>query len=290
MDRLTFVRDVCHIGQSPFSAWRSSVWHRNGLPPTQTLTNGFSDRVFHARFFTWYRHYTVNGMAPDCNAVKEHPEYRRSLISLHEWVPGIWPLASEIVGWKRMGILSHHGIAYLPEDPQADITASWSSHAKRHVKTFFAHGCSITMGTMDDVRADMLRSQVPRAMSLALAKICDARMRLDPETMEIFVARNAQGERIGCFVAANDEETKESMYLMGYFLPEAAKLQPMAGLVFTWLSGLHARGYRAGNFGLMVGPHTSRLDPWWGLSYFKTHFGITRVHLPQSLWRFIWRS
>lgn len=276
MDRLTFVHDVCYILSSDRRAWRSSSWYRAGLPPTTDLENGYTDTVFSSRFFTWRRNYTKDGLPPTLPPPC-------SWITINEWVPGIWPLKKDRTSWLSMGNQSHHGIAYIPKD--GDITESWSSHAKRHLKTFYKTGCTVRDGTFEDVKTDMLRSQVPRAMSIALSKIVAYRLSIDPENMNIFVAENKEGVRIGCFVAGNDEESKESMYLMGYFLPEAAKLQPMTGLVYTWLSLLQVNNYQAGNFGLMTGPHVTRLDPWWGLSNFKTHFGITRVHLPTSLWK-----
>jgi hypothetical protein len=178
---------------------------------------------------------------------------------------------------------SHHGICYIQQNE--DITTRWSSHAKRHLKAFYKSGCTIRNGNLEDVKTDMLRSQVPRAMSLGLSHIVAHRLRVDPENINIFVAEDATGKRIACFVCANDEESKESMYIMGYFIPEAAKLQPMTGLVHMWLSLLQKNGWRSGNFGLIIGPHAGRLDPWWGLSNFKTHFGITRVHLPMGYWK-----
>lgn len=277
MDRLMFVNDVCHILESDCFFWRAGAWHRKGLPPTANLENGFTDTVFSSRFFTWRRHFTRNGQAP-------HPlSAPPSWITIDEWAPGVWPLKKERVSWLSLGHLSYHGIAYLSHDEE--ITKSWSSHAKRHLKTFYKSGCTIRYGTFDDVKGDMLRSQVPKSMSLALSRIVKYRLTIDPENIEIFVAENKEGKRIGCFVAANDEESKESMYIMGYFVPEATKLQPMTGLVHTWLSLLQKRGWRSGNFGLMLGPHANRLDPWWGLSNFKTHFGITRVHIPMGYWK-----
>lgn len=277
MDRLTFVHDVCHILSSDKHAWRSTHWHQSGLPPTTDLENGFTDTIFSSRLFTWRRHYTKNNLPP---TPLTSP---KSWITIDEWTPGIWPLVKDRASWFSMGNQSHHGIAYI--SPNTDVTNTWSSHAKRHLKTFYKSGCTIRNGTFEDVEADMLRSQVPRSMSLALAKIVEYRINIDPEHINIFVAENKDGKRIGCFVVGNDEETKESMYLMGYFLPEAAKLQPMTGLVHVWLSLIQEHGYRSGNFGLMSGPHVTRLDPWWGLSNFKTHFGITRVHLPISYWK-----
>lgn len=277
MDRLTFVHDVCYILSNPHIAWRSTAWHRNGGRPATDLENGFTNNVISSRIFTWRRSYTTNNLPPQTLTPLS------SLITLDEWIPGIWPLKKERGSWFPFGNLSHHGIAYI--HPDQEILSAWSTHAKRHLKTFFASECSVRNGTLEDVTADMLKSQVPRTMSLILAKIVSYRAEIDPENLDILVAEDKHGKRIGCFVAGNDNASKESMYLMGYFLPEAKALQPMTGLVYTWLTLLKERGYHAGNFGLMVGPHVNKLDPWWGLSNFKTHFGITRVHLPQSHWK-----
>lgn len=276
MDRLTFVHDVCHILSSDKHAWRSSTWHRTGIPRTSDLPNGFTSTVFSSPIFSWRRNYTKNALPPT-------PPPPQSWITLDEWVPGIWPLKKDRGSWFSMGNTSHHGIFYFKEDK--DITKTWSSHAKRHLKTFYKAGCRIRNGTLEDVQADMLRSQVPRVMSITLSKIVAHRLSIDPENISILVAENKDGVRIGCFVAGNDHESKESMYIMGYFLPEFAKLQAMTGLVHAWLLILKENNYRTANFGLMSGPHVTRLDPWWGLSNFKTHFGITRVHLPTSFWK-----
>lgn len=247
------------------------------MPPTAEIKNGYTDTVIRSRFLTWRRHYTTNDQPP--TPMQTPP----ALITIDEWVPGVWPLVKNREGWLPMGNRTHHGIVYLAKE--GDITASWSSHAKRHLKTFFKSGCTVRNGSFEDVETDMLKSQVPRTMSITLARIVAYRLGIDPENINILVAEDSAGKRIGCFVCANDEKTKESMYIMGYFLPEAAKLQPMTGLIYTWLSYLQKKGWRSGNFGLMLGPHAGRLDPWWGLSNFKTHFGITRVHLPMGYWK-----
>lgn len=278
MDRLTFVNDICAILTNPRPVWRSLSWHRAGMPPTADLENGFTDTIFSSKLLTWRRHYTTNHLPPS-PLTKPH-----ALLTIDEWAPGIWPLKKDSIGWIPFGTSSHHGIAFLEEGKE--ITSNWSTHAKRHLKTFAKAGCDVRFGTYEEVTANMLRSQVPRAMSLALAKIVEYRLAITPETLDILVATNNNGGLIGCFVAGNDEASKESMYIMGYFLPEAAKLQPMTGLVHAWFSLLRERGYVAANFGLMLGPHANHWDPWWGLSNFKTHFGITRVHLPPGYWKF----
>jgi hypothetical protein len=279
MDRLMFVRDTCHILKNPCFSWRSTTWYKTGMKGSVIeLANGYTNTVISSRILTWRRHYTRDGNPP------QHPTPTiNSLIILDEWVPGIWPLKKDRASWTCMGNGSCHGIFYL--SPAEDVTKTWSSHAKRHLKTFLKSGCTVRDGNFEDIETDMLRSQVPKTMSIALSRIVAHRLSVDPETMNIFVAEDANGKRIGCFACANDEETKESMYIMGYFLPEAGKLQPMTGLVHLWLTRLQEQGWRSGNFGLMLGPHIGRLDPWWGLSNFKTHFGITRVHLPPGYWK-----
>lgn len=272
-----FVDDVCHILKNDRYNWKSTAWNRAGMPPTQDLANGYTDILVNTRFFTWRRHYTRDNFPPNPLAPPT------GWITIDEWVPGVWPFKKDRKGWLSMGNAVHHGIAYI--DRTKEITATWSTHAKRHLKTFFASGCTVREGTFEDVETDMLKSQVPRTMSLMLARIVANRLQKDPENINIFVAQDKNQKRIACFVCGNDAATKESMYIMGYFLPEAGKLQPMTGLVYTWLSLLKENGWRSGNFGLMLGPNASKLDPWWGLSNFKTHFGITRVHLPMGYWK-----
>lgn len=277
MDRLTFVHDVCHILTNEKSSWKTSNWHQRGLSQTAKLENGYTHIIYASRFITLRRHYTKNGKPPTPLTKTS------SWITFDEWMPGIWPLKKDRVSWIPLNNYSYHGIAYIA--PNIDITTTWSTHAKRHLKTFQTRECSVHKGTYEDLRADMLRSQVPRYMSASLARTIAHRLTIDPETIDIFIAKNKEGKNIACFVAANDEESKESMYLMGYFLPEAAKLQPMTGLVHHWLTLLNKRGYHAGNFGHMIGPHVSRRDSWWGFSNFKTHFGVTRVHIPSGYWK-----
>ena len=206
MDRLTFVNDVCHILTSDRFYWRATAWHRRGLPPTTNLENGFTDVIFNTRFFTWRRHYTQNGKPPTPLPAPS------GWLTIDDWAPGVWPLKKDRATWLSMGNHTHHGIAYINQNE--DITTHWSSHAKRHLKTFYKSGCTVRRGTFEDVEADMLRSQVPRGMSLALAKIVAYRLSIDPENIDIFVAEDAEGKRIECFVASNDEASKESMYIM----------------------------------------------------------------------------
>lgn len=277
MDRLTFVHDICHIRENQAYAWRSSAWHQKGIEKTEELTNGYTHTVFSSRLFTWRRHYTKNSVSP--KPLLPPPAW----ITIDEWVPGIWPLIKDRASWICTYNSSHHGIAHIKKGE--DITSTWSTHAKRHLKSFRKAGCTVRQGIFEDIERDILRSQVPRSISLALTRMIAHRLAHDPAHIDIFVAENKERKRIACLVSANDDKSKESMYLLGYFLPEAAKLQPMTGLVDAWLSLLQKHAYHSANFGLMIGPRTSRFDPWWGLSNFKTHFGITRVHLPPTFWK-----
>ena len=129
-------------------------------------------------------------------------------------------------------------------------------------------------------------------MALGLGKIVEYRLNITPENVEIFVAEDKDGKRIGAFAAGYDAALKESMYILGYFLPEAAKMQPMTALVHAWMVRSQELGLTSCNFGLMCGPYAGRWDPWWGLSNFKTHFGIHRVHLPPGYWKvtFSWQK
>lgn len=279
--RVALTNDLCRIAPNQQYAWRSGPWHQAGLiDQTYPLKNGYAVKVQYNPILIWWRIFTRDGQPPDLSELP--PQNFKTLVKIHEWVPGIWPQPSRQPGWFKFGTPQYHGITNL--DPNQDYHLDWSQHARRHLRHAQKSGVTVRFGNFEDIISRLKSSQVPRAMGEALATVVLHRLQKDPETIEILVAE-VDGKIAACFVSGNDDTLKESMYLLGYFVPEFAKYQAMTLLIDVWFSRTLERGYRAANFGAMSGPYPSPFDPWIGLSNFKTHFNIERVHLPPGYWK-----
>lgn len=275
--RVNLVFDQCLLQGHPSYAWHASAWHQNGLiSQTTDIKNGYIDTICRSRILRWERVFTRDACPPHFP-----PNLSHALVEIMEWVPGVWPTHPQAHGWKRMGQTKYHGVTNIADH---SFIAQWSTHAKRHLRVFTASGAVIETGSFEDIERGAFQSQVPPAMTRALLMIVKHRLMRNPEDINIIVAKK-DGEIIAGFVSGYDKHLKESMYILGYFLPQHAKLQAMTGLVAAWMQRTRDIGGLRCNFGGMCGAYPSLWDPWLGLSQFKTHFNIQRFWLPPSFWK-----
>ena len=278
--RLRCIRDICPVPGNGAMCPSGTAWQAaaaTSIAPIILHADGYTATVVRGPIVTWLRTFTAGNMPPEALPTSH------ALITVHEWIPTSMPARYD--GWHRV---SAHDLAAV-----AMVTPSyrdaWSEHGRRHLRHYEKSGLTLGFGTIDDVKRVYPRSTVPRHLQRVFLRNVEQRLAVQPETIDILVARYADGAPCAVFVAGNCDEIGQSVYLLGCFLPEFGRMQPMAGLIDWWFRRCLERGYRSVNFGDIVPPRALPiLEGGIGYSIFKTHFGIHRVWLPGSFWKITW--
>lgn len=279
--RLHRVRDLCPLRHGPNRAIYTTHWRAAALPPENNVRmfdGGYTSTVAKNRILTWHRTFTHGACEPP-------QEYADAIFHIHEWVPAVMPAAHH--GWLHASIPHYDGIVFFTETPH---TRSWSVHARRHLSLFKkSDGIVLENGTRDDFTKNIQYSQVPSFFHPVFIDLLNRHLAAHPETIDILVARCADGAVAACFVAGNCAEVGQSYYITGFFNPQYARTHAMIGLVDWWMTRSRERGLAAVNFGDMCGPRPLPIDSAIGYSNFKTHFGVHRVWFPRGFWKFRWQ-
>ena len=266
---LKFVADQCPLDHRSLqhTNWYGTVVAQK--KPVSFSPDGYTVTIFSSKILTWYRSFTKN---------EPQPIAKRSLIVLQEWVPARHPTG--LRGWLPLGILPTRAFTEL----STDYKSSWGSQAVRHFKAFTRSGAKLRLGTKDDVLALYATSQVPKSLQPVFLSLLDNHLKTHPQDIDILVAEH-DGRPIGCLVAGNCDEIRESEYMIGAFDPAYAKQQPMNGLMDWWFRRSLERGYKRVNFGAIDHPPRWPFSPIYGYSFYKIQFGVSRVWFPASYWR-----
>ncbi len=276
--RLRTVGDLCPIPGNGFWCPSGTRWQGSVAPtiaPIIWREDGYTATVMQSPLFTWLRTFTSGNTPP------QNLHEPRSLITLYEWIPTSRP--QQYTGWKHVGASDLAAVTLLQDDYQTH----WSGQARRHLRIFERSNLTLELGTLDEVDAIYRHSQVPRSMQAVFRNVVKRHLAIQPETVDMLIARAPDGTPCAAFIAGNCEEIKQSTYLVGCFHPAYAKHSPMFGLVDWWFRRSIERGYISVNFGDIVPPRPmpSFLERGIGYSLFKTHFDIHRVWLPGSYWK-----
>jgi hypothetical protein len=286
MDRklLRYVGDVCPLyKEGALPAYEATRWSAEASQDNERITyhkNGFTALICKNPLLTWHRSFTVDD--------KPIHEPSDSFIHVKEWVPSFEnPLLRK--EWRSFGVSRLHGIAEVPVEGKVD--RDWGGHAKRHLKTFQKQTeVRLRLGQFEELREPYKKSHIKRAMKGSLWRLTERHVRDHPETIDVLIAETDRDGIVAGFVAGNCSEGSVSVYLFGFYLPEAKKSYPMTGLVAWWFERTRSKGLRYCNFGDMCGPTPLPLSDSQGYSIFKTHFGVRRIHLPKSHWQITFRK
>lgn len=277
--RLRLIRDISPVPGNGLFCPSGTLWQSAGAPsvaPIIVRVDGYTATVVANPIVTWFRTFTTGNTPP------EGLETSRSLVTLHEWIPTSMPTKAD--GWRHLSSPDLAAVALLT----TEYRATWSEHARRHLKLFERSGLTLKLGTIDDVKTIYPRSTVPRHLQTVFMRHVERRLAHQPETIDVLLAVTTDGAPCAAFVAGNCNEIRQSVYLLGCFLPEVGHHQPMTGLVDWWFARSLERGCVSVNFGDIVPRHTvPLLEGGIGYSVFKTHFGIHRVWLPGSFWKVV---
>lgn len=275
--RLYRISDICPIRGNNTLSPSGTNWQAQAAPtiaPMIWRPDGYTATVVNNAVLTWYRTFTADNEPPT------NLPTSRSLVTLHEWIPTSMPTSH--IGWTRVSASDLAAVAFL----SSNYRSTWSEHARRHLRAFQKSELTLERGTVEDVERIYPHSSVPTHLQRVFLRHVKRRLEHQADTIDILVARQPDGIACAAFVAGNCEEIKQSTYLIGCFLPEAGRYQPMTGLVDWWFSRSLERGYATVNFGDIVPPiYLPLLERGVGYSVFKTHFGIHRVWLPGSFWK-----
>ncbi|OGH67839.1 MAG: hypothetical protein A3C15_02155 [Candidatus Magasanikbacteria bacterium RIFCSPHIGHO2_02_FULL_50_9b] len=284
--RLTRVRDVCPFAPTAHHWIFATRWMARvtaGVAPIEYFETGYTVTVLKNRLICWRRTFTTGSGAPSV-ATSD------SLFTIHEWCPSVWPQPRDRRGWRRFGMQHCEAIVFLSEIDRENFARSWSAQARRHLVVFKKNSTiALRLGTLADLENNIGESQVPARLHPVFLNCVRQHLVVQPETIEILVAvRAATNEVLGCFVAGNCAEARQSYYLTGFFRRGTEKMQVMTGLVAWWFERTIARNFLTLNFGHSTnGSLLSRTESGVGYSIFKTHFGVRRVWWPGSFWRIL---
>lgn len=271
-DRLRWAHDQCPLPGSPIPSLFHTHWHADGHNAAhtfQTLPDGYTVTVFDTRLLNWQRTFSIT----------PPPTHPRAIVTISEWLPRYEPTANR--DWISFG--KNYTAAYA--NLHTDYVNDWHSHAKRHLKQFQKSGCTLRLGTREDVQTLYTTSQVPKSLQTALLQSLDKHLRVHPDTISILVAEKDQ-QAIACLVSGDCAEAYLSEYIIGAFHPKYKKDNAMVGLVDWWYRRSLAKHFTTVTFGHIEPPQTSWLPMSGnGYSFFKTHFGIRRLWFPKNRWQ-----
>ncbi|MEI7740914.1 MAG: hypothetical protein WCJ29_00235 [bacterium] len=279
LKRLRWVKDVSLLPNHWFIPHESTPWYAATFidPKSLFITDrSVTIQVVSNRVITWYRSFTRDALPP--------PRLKsKSLFQLDEWLPGRSPTREQSIGFARVTGARHKSVSWLTE---GDFTKSWSEQARRHLKVFKkTPGIKLRLGTLEELLPAYIRSQVPMDMQDVFMAEVQRHQIAHPDAVDIMLAEHETMGIIAGFIGIHCDEAKYSLYLLGFFIPEASRMHPMLGLVEWWFTRSRERGLKACNFGVSVGPRSLPFDPGNGYSLFKTHFGAQRIWMPGNYWR-----
>lgn len=277
--RLQFVADVCPLSEAhSASAFEATRWHAEASYNADQLIllpNGFRATVMENRLLSWHRTFTADNRPVRFSS--------RSLIKIEEWVPSTENMINHH-GWINFGVTRRQAIAVVPTE--GAVEQHWSGHAKRHLKVFQKQtDITLRLGELEELRQPYAKSHIGRSMRNALWDMTERHVKAHQETVDVLIAESKTDGIMAGFVAGNCAEARSSIYLLGFYLPPAAKTYAKTGLVKWWFERTREKQLAYCNFGDICGAKPSIFDSSRGYSLFKTHFGINRVHLPRSYWR-----
>jgi hypothetical protein len=280
LKRLRSVKDVSLLAGHPFVTHESTLWHVAAFTnpgPVFVTDRSVTVTVISNRLLTWHRTFTRDGFKP--------PELvGKSKWYVHEWIPAHAPSVAEREGYSMLGSVRRKGISWLDTE---NHVSKWSDQAKRHLKTFKkTPGLKIRAASLSELIPAYARSQVPDELREGFIQEATRHIAAHPDAIDVMVVEHETLGIIAGFVGANNDDARQSLYLLGFFVPEAVKMQPMMGLFDWWHTRAKSLGYVACNFGNMVGPKPILIDSMIGFSNFKTHFGVTRLWQPGNYWKF----
>ncbi len=270
-ERLCFANDQCPLPGSPIPSLQHTRWYaeaHNHASKFSWLPDGYTVTVHQSKWLHWSRTFSLTPPASSG---------ANSLITINEWLPRYEPGYQS--GWFAFG--SHYTSAYATLHP--NYLLDWRGHARRHLKAFKQSNCTLRLGTRADVAALYVTSQIRTSLQSILMASLDQHLKVHPDTIEILVAERA-GQAIACFVAGNCAEANMSEYIIGAFHPAHKHTNAMVGLVDWWYRRSLKRGLTSLTFGHMEPASRLMLAGGNGYTFFKTHFGVTRLWWPKNRW------
>lgn len=276
--RLAFVDDVCPLSRpGTLPSFEATHWWAEGghnLSRVIFRESGFTNIVTQNPLLTWHRTFTKDNRSEQTTS--------NSLIHIEEWIPSMDD-GEDRKRFTIFGVPRHHGIAELPKTGL--VRQNWSTHAKRHLKSFEKAGVTLRLGRFDELKKPYSKSKISRAMRQSLYRLTERHVKDHGETIDVLIAETKEDGILAAFVAGNCAEAKTSIYLLGFYLDGGKKTYAMTGLVNWWFERSREKGLALCNFGDMCGPKPLPFSDDLGYSIFKTHFGIRRYALPRSHWR-----
>ena len=190
-------------------------------------------------------------------------------------------------GWMRgFRGMSIGMTGYAPLPQTGDPCALWSTHAKRHLKTWRKSGWIIREIGYDEFMQGYARSNQDVVLRSLFGAVLKSKIASHPGLVRIHGAAPSADARIeAAFAMVDVPETGESLHAFSYLCPAARPVDAGTGLMEHWYAGAQQRGVRWMDFGIFW--RKGEPSSWKGYSRFKMQFGTRPVEYSAPLMRFV---
>lgn len=185
---------------------------------------------------------------------------------------------------------SEHGVLSLLT---SDVKLTFNETARRELACFakYKGGYDFVETDIEAFQKEYEKSDTYACISPGVVKkmMISAKKRSTSKlhTVCLFAVEKKSGNVHAGILYESSLLCQNTYYSIGFLANKKEKRPLMVGLVHLWLTSSQKEGMVCANFGLMYRDG----DPkeWKGFTTFKEKFGVTRVTLPPSLIKIVWR-
>ena len=192
-------------------------------------------------------------------------------------------------GWYRFWAHINARMTGFAEIHDPDrYTDPWSSHAKRHLRRWQkTQAYELVTMSFEEFCVGYREARMSRWLKYLFIDFLRKKIARHGERVEFFGARErASGRFVAGFAVGDVPETRCSVHLASFILPEAESTSVGVGMVDEWFRRSIAKGIRFLDFDIFWAPG----DPkdWKGFSRFKQQFGVTFIRYSKPFVRVVW--
>lgn len=195
-------------------------------------------------------------------------------------------------GWHTLSKRSWRIDAYRELSSTEDYTATWNKNARHNLRLWQAiekeGGYRIEDISLEEFATAYRTGMVAQKIGDELVRVLERKFQLPgvPEHFSIWGVRNTKtGALVAATAAAHSPTYRTSIRECSFITPEARKIYAATALMNHWFAHARARGAEK----LFFTHFWQKGEPrdWKGFSEFKSHFGLTYITYPPTLWKFV---
>lgn len=195
-------------------------------------------------------------------------------------------------GWSRSLIGLPTRLTGFVDLETSPTEAGWTSHARRHIK----HWRRQEKFVIEDVDVERFRemyrrSKLPSHIRKVFNEMLQQKKRDHGARLHCFgLIRVSDGFLRGGFACLDIPESRQSIHIASFVMPDAERAAGGYGLVERWFRHGREQGLRFMDFDIFWAP--GNIPAWKGFSKFKSQFGVTFIPRPPLLarWTGSWKK